>query len=135
VSYSTVTKYVRRRRPEITAEQGRAEAAGVAGCVPQAKEPGAEAEVDFGDVFAAMSLREAEVDFGDVFAATSLRVALMTAGALEYLSKANSPEAGAGPWTASEPLPPGKPPRTPRAARRPRCSGRRVACCGTLRGT
>jgi transposase len=53
VSYSTVTKYVHRRQPEITAGQSRAEAAGVAGCVPQAKEPGAEAEADFGDVFSA----------------------------------------------------------------------------------
>jgi hypothetical protein len=57
VSYSTVTKYVQRRRPEITAEQGRAEAAGVAGFVPQAKEPGAEAEVDFGDVFVELAGR------------------------------------------------------------------------------
>jgi hypothetical protein len=51
VSYSTVAKYVHRRRAEITAEQGRAGGDGVAGFVPQAKEPGAEAEVDFGDVF------------------------------------------------------------------------------------
>jgi transposase len=50
VSYSTVAKYVHRRRAEVTAEQARAEAASVAGFVPQAKEPGAEAEVDFGDV-------------------------------------------------------------------------------------
>ena len=50
VSYSTVTKYVRRRRAEIAAAQVRAEADGVAGFVPQAKEPGAEAEVDFADV-------------------------------------------------------------------------------------
>jgi len=35
-----------------------------------------------------------------VFTATSLRVALMMAGALEYLSKGNNPEAGADPWTA-----------------------------------
>jgi len=51
VSYSTVAKYVHRRRAEIIAAQVRAEAAGVAGFVPQAKEPGAEAEVDFADVF------------------------------------------------------------------------------------
>src|SRR5437667_9727822 len=50
VSYSTVAKYVHRRRAEVTAEQARAEAASVAGFVPQAKEPGAEAEVDFADV-------------------------------------------------------------------------------------
>jgi transposase len=50
VSYSTVAKYVHRRRAEITAAQARAEAASVAGFVPQVKEPGAEAEVDFGDV-------------------------------------------------------------------------------------
>jgi transposase len=49
VSYSYVAKYVRRRRVEIEAE-GRARAGGLAGFVPQAKEPGAEAEVDFGDV-------------------------------------------------------------------------------------
>jgi hypothetical protein len=47
VSYSTVTKYVHRRRPQIIAAQARAEEAGAAGFVPQAKEPGAEAEVDF----------------------------------------------------------------------------------------
>jgi Mu transposase, C-terminal domain len=50
VSYSTVAKYVHRRRAEITAAQARAEAASVAGFVPQAKQPGAEAEVDFADV-------------------------------------------------------------------------------------
>jgi transposase len=50
VSYSTVAKYVHRRRAEITAALARAEAASVAGFVPQAKEPGAEAEVDFADV-------------------------------------------------------------------------------------
>lgn len=50
VSYSTVAKYVHRRRAEVTAEQARAEAASVAGFVPQAKEPGAEAEVDFAEV-------------------------------------------------------------------------------------
>ena len=50
VSYSTVAKYVHRRRAEVTAEQARAGAASVAGFVPQAKEPGAEAEVDFADV-------------------------------------------------------------------------------------
>ena len=60
VSYSTVTKYVHRRRPEIIADHRRAEAAGVtgvAGFVPQAKEPGAEAEVDFGDVFVELAGR------------------------------------------------------------------------------
>jgi transposase len=50
VSYSTVAKYVHRARVEITAAQARAEAAGVSGFVPQAKQPGAEAEVDFADV-------------------------------------------------------------------------------------
>jgi transposase len=49
VSYSYVAKYVGRRRPEIEAER-RAAAASVEGFVPQAKEPGAEAEVDFGPV-------------------------------------------------------------------------------------
>jgi transposase len=49
VSYSYVAKYVHVRRAEIAAEErGRGE--GLAGFVPQAKEPGAEAEVDFGDV-------------------------------------------------------------------------------------
>jgi hypothetical protein len=59
VSYSTVAKYVHRRRPEIIAAQAqaRAEAAGVAGFVPQAKEPGAEAEVDFTDVFVELAGR------------------------------------------------------------------------------
>ena len=49
VSYSYVAKYVARRRAEIAAED-RDGAEGVAGFVPQAREPGAEAEVDFGDV-------------------------------------------------------------------------------------
>jgi transposase len=49
VSYSYVAKYVQRRRGEIIAAD-RARAAGLAGFVPQAKEPGAEAEVDFGEV-------------------------------------------------------------------------------------
>jgi hypothetical protein len=44
VSYSTVAKYVHGRRAEIIAAQAREEAGGVAGFVPQAKEPGAEAE-------------------------------------------------------------------------------------------
>jgi Mu transposase-like protein len=57
VSYSTVSKYVHRRRPEIIADQRRAEVAGVAGFVPQAKEPGAEAEVDFADVFVELAGR------------------------------------------------------------------------------
>ena len=57
VSYSTVAKYVHQRRPQITAAQARAEAAGVAGFVPQAKEPGAEAEVDFADVFVELAGR------------------------------------------------------------------------------
>ena len=49
VSYSYVAKYVGRRRAEIAAED-RDGAEGLAGFVPQAREPGAEAEVDFGDV-------------------------------------------------------------------------------------
>ena len=49
VSYSYVAKYVARRRAEITAQDGDG-AEGLAGFVPQAREPGAEAEVDFGDV-------------------------------------------------------------------------------------
>jgi transposase len=49
VSYSYVAKYVHRRRGEIIAAD-HARAGGLAGFVPQAKEPGAEAEVDFGEV-------------------------------------------------------------------------------------
>ena len=49
VSYSYVAKYVARRRAEIAAAD-RDGAEGLAGFVPQAREPGAEAEVDFGDV-------------------------------------------------------------------------------------
>ncbi len=49
VSYSAVAKYVARRRAEIEAEH-RSAAGSVEGFVPQAKEPGAEAEVDFGPV-------------------------------------------------------------------------------------
>ena len=48
-SYSYVAKYVARRRAEIAAED-RARVGGLAGFVPQAKDRGAEAEVDFGDV-------------------------------------------------------------------------------------
>ena len=49
VSYSYVAKYVARRRPEIAAED-RGQDAGLDGFVPQVREPGAEGEVDFGDV-------------------------------------------------------------------------------------
>jgi len=49
VAYSSVAKYVARRRPQIEAEH-RVAAGSVEGFVPQAKEPGAEAEVDFGPV-------------------------------------------------------------------------------------
>jgi transposase len=49
VSYSYVAKYVARRRPEIAAQE-RDGGEGLAGFVPQVREPGAEAEVDFGDV-------------------------------------------------------------------------------------
>ena len=48
-SYSYVAQYVARRRPEIGAERKGA-AGSLEGFVPQAKEPGAEAEVDFGAV-------------------------------------------------------------------------------------
>ncbi len=48
-SYSYVAKYVAGRRAEITAED-HARAEGLRGFVPQAKDPGSEAEVDFGDV-------------------------------------------------------------------------------------
>ena len=54
VSYSTVAKYVQRRRAGIAAA-ARAEDGGVDGFVPQAKEPGAEAEVDFGDVLVVLA--------------------------------------------------------------------------------
>jgi transposase len=52
VSYSYVSKYVRRRRPQIVAAQRARGAAehGLPGFVPQTKQPGAEAEVDFCDV-------------------------------------------------------------------------------------
>jgi transposase len=48
--YSTVCNYVNKRRPQIEAEarQGRAH---LEGTVPQVHEPGAEAEVDFADVW------------------------------------------------------------------------------------
>lgn len=48
VSYSTVRDYVARRRPEIAAEAGRTIAEVF---VPQTHEPGAEAEVDFADLW------------------------------------------------------------------------------------
>jgi hypothetical protein len=53
VSYSYVSKQVRRRRAVIVAGD-RAAAGSVRGFVPQAKEPGAEAEVDFGEVFVSL---------------------------------------------------------------------------------
>jgi hypothetical protein len=49
VSYSYVCQYAGPRRAQIEAEH-RAGSGSVAGFVPQAKEPGAEAEVDFGPV-------------------------------------------------------------------------------------
>ena len=48
VSYSTVRDYVARRRPEIAIEAGKQLAAGF---VPQAHAPGAEAEVDYADLW------------------------------------------------------------------------------------
>ena len=48
ISYATVADYVRWRRPEIRVEEGRGPAQVF---IPQAHQPGAEAEVDFGDVW------------------------------------------------------------------------------------
>lgn len=48
--YSTVCNYVNRRRPEI-AEEAREGRRHLEGMVPQVHEPGAEAEVDFADVW------------------------------------------------------------------------------------
>jgi transposase len=48
LSYSTVRDYVARRRPQIAVEAGRALEEGF---VPQTHEPGAEAEVDFADLW------------------------------------------------------------------------------------
>ncbi len=59
VSYSYVAKYVARRRPEIEAE-ARGQAETLEGYVPQAKEPGAEAEVDFGAVTVGLDGRDAD---------------------------------------------------------------------------
>jgi transposase len=50
VSYSYVAKYVHQRRAEIEAERRAGDAGGLDGFVPQAREPGAEAQVDFGEV-------------------------------------------------------------------------------------
>ena len=50
VSYSYVAKYVARRRAEIAAQEARGGTESLDGFVPQVREPGAEAEVDFGDV-------------------------------------------------------------------------------------
>ena len=47
VSYAVVRAYVAQRRPQVRVEQGRAQ---VDAFVPQTHQPGAEAEVDFGDV-------------------------------------------------------------------------------------
>ncbi|MBP2216890.1 transposase [Arthrobacter sp. CAN_C5] len=51
LSYSTVRDYVRLRRPEIDAEAGRLPAV----FVPQEHAPGAEAEVDFGEVWVVLA--------------------------------------------------------------------------------
>jgi transposase len=54
VSYSYVAKYVHRRRPQLAAETAARDAARagvVAGFVPQCHPPGAEAEVDFADLW------------------------------------------------------------------------------------
>ncbi len=54
VSYSYVAKYVHRRRPQLAAEAAARDAARsgvVAGFVPQRHPPGAEAEVDFADLW------------------------------------------------------------------------------------
>jgi transposase len=59
VSYSYVAKYVARRRPEVEAA-ARGQAGSVEGYVPQAKEPGAEAEVDFGPVTVELDGRDAD---------------------------------------------------------------------------
>ncbi|MGH3122517.1 MAG: IS21 family transposase [Streptosporangiaceae bacterium] len=56
VSYSYVAKYVRVRRPEVVAGR-RAQDGSLDGFVPQAKEPGAEAEVDFGEVIVSLAGR------------------------------------------------------------------------------
>ena len=58
VSYSYVAKYVARRRPQIEAER-KGQAQSLEGFVPQAKDPGAEAEVDFGPVTVTVDGREA----------------------------------------------------------------------------
>ena len=54
VSYSYVAKYVHRRRPQVVAQAAAREAARagvVAGFVPQCHPPGAQAEVDFADLW------------------------------------------------------------------------------------
>jgi hypothetical protein len=51
LSYSTVRDYVRRRRPEIDIEAGRLPEV----FVPQGHAPGAEAEVDFGEVWVVLA--------------------------------------------------------------------------------
>lgn len=51
LSYSTVRDYVRRRRPEIDVEAGRR----LEVFVPQEHAPGAEAEVDFGEVWVVLA--------------------------------------------------------------------------------
>ncbi|MCA2292828.1 IS21 family transposase [Mycobacterium avium] len=52
LSYSTVRDHVRKRRPQIAAEAGRALEAGF---VPQTYRPGAEAEVDFHDLWVVLA--------------------------------------------------------------------------------
>ncbi len=52
LSYSTVRDHIRKRRPQIAAEAGRALEAGF---VPQTYRPGAEAEVDFHDLWVVLA--------------------------------------------------------------------------------
>jgi transposase len=58
LSYSTVRDYVGKRRPEIFAEAGRVAAEAF---VPQTHEPGAEAEVDFADLWIILRGRKTKV--------------------------------------------------------------------------
>src|SRR2546428_12125375 len=58
ITYSTVRDYVRTRRPQIWAEAGRSMEQAF---VPQTHEPGAEAEVDFADLWVVLDGGETKV--------------------------------------------------------------------------
>ncbi len=85
LSYSTVRDHVRKRRPQIWAEAGKALEAG---CVPQTHEPGAEAEVDFHDLWvmlAGVKTKTALFTMRSSYSARAAHRAFLTQGQEAFL--------------------------------------------------